>query len=127
MRISDWSSDVCSSDLIGMVHQHFMLADNLTVLENVVLGAEPRKGLRLDRDAARTRIREIGEAYGMAVDPDRLVEELGVGDRQRVEILKVLYRDRKCGGSGESVAESVDLGGRRIMTNKNRQRLEITI
>src|SRR3546814_18762601 len=75
-----------------MVHQHFMLADNLTVLENVVLGAEPRKGLRLDRDAARTRIREIGEAYGMAVDPDRMVEELGVGDRQRVEILKVLYR-----------------------------------
>src|SRR3546814_10004799 len=69
-----------------------MLADNRPVLGNVVLGAEPRKGLRLDRDAARTRIREIGEAYGMAVDPDRMVEELGVGDRQRVEILKVLYR-----------------------------------
>ncbi len=77
---------------IGMVHQHFMLADNLTVLENVVLGAEPRKGIRLDTGAARERIRELGAAYGLVVDPDRRVEELGVGDRQRVEILKVLYR-----------------------------------
>ena len=77
---------------VGMVHQHFMLADNFTVLENVVLGSEPRKGLRLDRDFARTRIRELGQRYGLAVDPDALVEDLGVGDRQRVEILKVLYR-----------------------------------
>ncbi len=77
---------------IGMVHQHFMLADNFTVLENVVLGAEPRKGVRLDVARARRRIRELGSAYGLEVDPDRLVEELGVGDRQRVEILKVLYR-----------------------------------
>jgi simple sugar transport system ATP-binding protein len=77
---------------IGMVHQHFMLADNLTVLENIVLGAEPRKGIRLDFDAARQRIGEIGRAYGMELDPDALVEELDVGDRQRIEILKVLYR-----------------------------------
>jgi simple sugar transport system ATP-binding protein len=77
---------------IGMVHQHFMLADNLTVLENVVLGAEPRRGLRLDVESARRRIAEIGEQYGLDVDPDVLVEELGVGDRQRVEIIKVLYR-----------------------------------
>ena len=77
---------------IGMVHQHFMLADNLTVLENVVLGAEPRRGLRLDVATARGRIRELGEQYGLEVDPDALVEDLGVGDRQRVEILKVLYR-----------------------------------
>ena len=77
---------------IGMVHQHFMLADNLTVLENVVLGAEPRRGLRLDDDAARSKILELGERYGLEVDPDALVEGLGVGDRQRVEILKVLYR-----------------------------------
>jgi simple sugar transport system ATP-binding protein len=77
---------------IGMVHQHFMLADNLTVLENVVLGAEPRKGITLDADSARARIRELGAAYGLEVDPDRRVEDLGVGDRQRVEILKVLYR-----------------------------------
>jgi general nucleoside transport system ATP-binding protein len=77
---------------IGMVHQHFMLADNLTVLENVVLGAEPGSFGRLDVRAARRRIKEISDAYGLGVQPDRLVEELGVGDRQRVEILKVLYR-----------------------------------
>ncbi len=77
---------------IGMVHQHFMLADNLTVLENIVLRAEPRTPIWLNRAAARRRIRELGEAYGMPVDPDALVETLGVGDRQRVEILKVLYR-----------------------------------
>ena len=77
---------------IGMVHQHFMLADNLTVLENVVLGAEPRKGPLLDAGAARDRIRELSAAYGMDADPDALVETLAVGPRQRVEILKVLYR-----------------------------------
>ncbi|OLR90513.1 ABC transporter ATP-binding protein [Actinokineospora bangkokensis] len=76
---------------IGMVHQHFMLADNLTVLENVVLGDEPG-GLRLDARAARRRIAEISDAYGLGIEPDRLVDELGVGARQRVEILKVLYR-----------------------------------
>ncbi|MCX5439230.1 ABC transporter ATP-binding protein [Streptomyces sp. NPDC056637] len=74
---------------IGMVHQHFMLADNLTVLENVVLGAEKLHGIG---GRARTKIREISEAYGLGVRPDVLVEELGVADRQRVEILKVLYR-----------------------------------
>jgi general nucleoside transport system ATP-binding protein len=77
---------------IGMVHQHFMLADNLTVLENVVLGAEPGSLGRLDARAARRRIKEISDVYGLGVEPDRMVEELGVGDRQRVEILKVLYR-----------------------------------
>ncbi|MGY5884820.1 ABC transporter ATP-binding protein [Modestobacter lacusdianchii] len=77
---------------IGMVHQHFMLADNFTVLENVVLGSEPTKGGRLDRAEARRRIREISDAYALGLDPDTLVEDLGVGDRQRVEIAKVLYR-----------------------------------
>ncbi|MEV4161115.1 ABC transporter ATP-binding protein [Nonomuraea dietziae] len=77
---------------IGMVHQHFMLADNLTVLENIVLGAEPTTAGFLDAAGARRRIRELAEAHGLRVDPDRLVEDLGVGDRQRVEILKVLYR-----------------------------------
>ncbi|MET1061345.1 MAG: ABC transporter ATP-binding protein [Aeromicrobium sp.] len=74
---------------VGMVFQHFMLADNLTVLENVVLGAEKMHGIA---DAARRRILEISEAYSLDIEPDRLVEELGVGARQRVEILKVLYR-----------------------------------
>jgi ABC-type uncharacterized transport system ATPase subunit len=74
---------------IGMVHQHFKLADNLTVLENIVLGAERLHGIG---SRARTRIVEIAGQYGLTVDPDALVEELGVGDRQRVEIIKVLYR-----------------------------------
>ncbi|MGY2003860.1 ABC transporter ATP-binding protein [Blastococcus sp. SYSU DS1024] len=80
---------------IGMVHQHFMLADNFTVLENVVLGSEPTKGGRLDREAARRRIEEISDRYGLGLRPDDLVEELGVGDRQRVEIAKVLYRNAR--------------------------------
>ncbi|MDP4506551.1 ABC transporter ATP-binding protein [Nonomuraea turcica] len=77
---------------IGMVHQHFMLADNLTVLENIVLGAEPKKAGMLDTAAARSRITQLADSHGLRVDPDKLVEDLGVGDRQRVEILKVLYR-----------------------------------
>ena len=80
---------------VGMVHQHFMLADNLTVLENVVLGSEPSRGGFLDFGTARARIKEISDAYGLGVDPDKLVEDLGVGARQRVEILKVLYRGAK--------------------------------
>lgn len=77
---------------IGMVHQHFMLADNFTVLENIILGSEPSKRGQLDFDAARARITEMAAAYGLDIDPDALVESLGVGERQRVEILKVLYR-----------------------------------
>jgi ABC-type uncharacterized transport system ATPase subunit len=74
---------------IGMVHQHFMLADNFTVLENVVLGAEGIAGIGA---AAHKLISGISDQYGLGVEPDRLMAELGVGDRQRIEILKVLYR-----------------------------------
>ena len=74
---------------VGMVFQHFMLADNLTVLENVVLGAERLHGIGAK---ARAEVLRISDAYGLGIEPDRLVEELGVGARQRVEILKVLYR-----------------------------------
>jgi simple sugar transport system ATP-binding protein len=77
---------------IGMVFQHFMLADNLTVLENVVLGAEKLHGIG---DKARAKVEEISKTYGFGLDPDELVEGLGVGERQRVEILKVLYRGAK--------------------------------
>jgi simple sugar transport system ATP-binding protein len=77
---------------IGMVHQHFMLADNLTVLENVILGMEPATGPAIDFGEARKRIRQLGIDYGLMVDPSDLVEELGVGERQRVEIVKVLFR-----------------------------------
>ncbi|TDV41463.1 ABC transporter ATP-binding protein [Actinophytocola oryzae] len=77
---------------IGMVHQHFMLADNLTVLENVVLGAEGLYGIG---KGARRRIQELAGSVGLDLDPDMLVERLGVADRQRVEILKVLFRGAK--------------------------------
>ncbi|WP_408056775.1 ABC transporter ATP-binding protein [Streptomyces huasconensis] len=74
---------------IGMVHQHFMLADQLTVLENIVLGSEKLHGIG---GAARRKIVELSDRYGLGVRPDAYVEDLGVADRQRVEILKVLYR-----------------------------------
>ena len=77
---------------IGMVHQHFMLADNLTVLENVVLGSEPTNGPLIDFDQAKQRIRSLSGTYGLPLDPDRMVEDLSVGERQRVEIIKVLFR-----------------------------------
>ncbi|MFZ9015480.1 MAG: ABC transporter ATP-binding protein [Ilumatobacteraceae bacterium] len=78
---------------IGMVHQHFMLADQMTVLENVILGAEPTStGGLIDFDAAERHLREVGDAYGLSVDPNDLVETLEVGEKQRVEIIKVLFR-----------------------------------
>ena len=81
---------------IGMVHQHFMLADNFTVLENIVLGSEPtHAGGVLDFRAARAKINQISKSYGLDLDPNELVENLGVGQRQRVEICKVLYRGAK--------------------------------
>jgi general nucleoside transport system ATP-binding protein len=80
------------ADGIGMVFQAFMLAANLTVWENIVLGQEPGTKVSLNANEARTRIRDLGERYGLQVDPDALISDLGVGDKQRVEILKVLYR-----------------------------------
>jgi simple sugar transport system ATP-binding protein len=80
---------------IGMVHQHFMLVPVMTVAENLVLGAEPHKGLLLDYKAASARVRELSERFGLAVDPDAKVEDLGVGAQQRVEILRALFRGAK--------------------------------
>ena len=80
---------------VGMVHQHFTLADNLSVLDNIVLGTEPLFALSSDRRKAAARIRELGETFGLAVDPDAVVSSLSVGERQRVEILKALYRRAK--------------------------------
>lgn len=77
---------------IGMVHQHFMLADNLTVLENIILGSEIKKGLKLDIAQATEKVQSIAKQYGLELDLSEFVSELGVGDRQRIEILKVLYR-----------------------------------
>ncbi len=77
---------------IGMVQQHLSLADDLTVLENLVLGAEPTRLGRLDVAAAREAIRELGARHDLALDPDMRVEDLPIGARQKVEILKVLFR-----------------------------------
>ena len=80
---------------VGMVHQHFMLADNLTVLENVILGSEPKRPGGIDFAAARRHLQEVGESYGLTIEADDLVETLEVGERQRVEIIKVLFRGAK--------------------------------
>ncbi len=77
---------------IGMVHQHFTLADNLTVLDNVMLGSEPLWQPFTRRSAARSRLLEVAGRFGLAVQPDATVGSLSVGERQRVEILKALYR-----------------------------------
>ena len=77
---------------IGMVHQHFMLVQPFTVTENIVLGTEPRKGIRLDMTAARQNVKALSERYGLAIDPDAKIEDISVGMQQRVEILKALYR-----------------------------------
>ncbi|MGH2730445.1 MAG: ABC transporter ATP-binding protein, partial [Actinomycetota bacterium] len=82
---------------IGMVHQHFMLVPVFTVTENVMLGVEPTGALDLlDRRRARSRLLELSKQYGLAADPDALVEDLPVGVQQRVEILKALYRRADC-------------------------------
>jgi simple sugar transport system ATP-binding protein len=78
---------------IGMVHQHFMLIPVMTVAENIVLATEPRHaGVLMDYDAARKRVRELSERYGLTVDPDARIDRITVGQQQRVEILKALYR-----------------------------------
>ena len=77
---------------IGMVHQHFTLGENLTVLDNIVLGTEPLLAPRQNTTKARKRIAELAEHFGLVVDPKKLVRDLSVGERQRVEILKALYR-----------------------------------
>jgi simple sugar transport system ATP-binding protein len=77
---------------IGMVHQHFMLVENFTVLENVMLGAEESQILTAGISKARDELRRLEEEYELEVDPDAIIEELPVGIQQRVEILKALYR-----------------------------------
>ncbi|WP_284642963.1 ABC transporter ATP-binding protein [Paenibacillus silviterrae] len=78
---------------IGMVHQHFKLVENFTVAENIVLGMETRKGVMLDVRTAAKRIEELSKRYGLNVDPYAKIEDISVGMQQRVEILKMLYRD----------------------------------
>ena len=77
---------------IGMVHQHFMLVHNFTVAQNIILGIEPKKGFKIDMDKANGEVKEISEKYGFAIDPTAVIEDISVGQQQRVEILKALYR-----------------------------------
>ena len=77
---------------IGMVHQHFMLIHNFTVTQNIILGIEPKKGFKIDMKKAIQDVKEISERYGFAIDPTAVIEDISVGQQQRVEILKALYR-----------------------------------
>ncbi|MGH9456512.1 MAG: ABC transporter ATP-binding protein [Thermoanaerobaculia bacterium] len=79
---------------IGMVHQHFMLVDTMSVTENIVLGAEPGR-IVVDLAAAAERIRRLSGEFGLAIDPAAQIEDLSVGQQQRVELLKALYRDAR--------------------------------
>lgn len=80
---------------IGMVHQHFMLVDVFSVLDNIILGSESVKNGFLDRKSARKKILELSSRYGLSVNPDAKIEDITVGMQQRVEILKMLYRDNE--------------------------------
>ncbi len=80
---------------IGMVHQHFKLVHNFTVLQNIILGVETTKNGFLMMDEAREKVVALSEKYGLSVDPDALISEITVGMQQRVEILKMLYRDNE--------------------------------
>ena len=92
-RVTIDSPSVAIENGIGMIHQHFMLVPTLTVAENVALGLESRRRPLTDLPTVADRIRELSEMYGLRVDPDALIWQLAVGERQRVEILKALYRE----------------------------------
>lgn len=93
--VTGWRTPEAIAAGVGMVHQHFMLVPTLTVAENVVLGQEPTSGVTFDRARAAFAVRTLSSRTGLAVDPDRRVSELSVGEAQRVEILKALYRGAK--------------------------------
>ncbi len=80
---------------IGMVHQHFKLVECFTVLDNIILGVEDTKRGFLQYDSARKKVMELSQKYGLRVDPDALISDISVGMQQRVEILKMLYRDNE--------------------------------
>ena len=93
--VTGWSTRQAIETGVAMVHQHFMLVPTLTVAENLILGRELRRGLSLDLRAAEREVRELSERTGLRVDPSRLVSDLSVGEAQRVDILKTLYRGAK--------------------------------
>jgi len=87
------AGNVEASGTVGLVHQHFELVGRLRVWHNIMLGREPRKGAVIDVDAARSRVAELAERNGLAIDPDAMVEELPIGVQQRVELLRELERE----------------------------------
>src|SRR5687768_5725427 len=93
--VTGWTTREAIDAGVGMVHQHFMLVPTLTVAENLILGREVRRGLSLDLGAAEREVRALCERTGLRVDPSRPVSDLSVGESQRVEILKTLYRGAK--------------------------------
>jgi general nucleoside transport system ATP-binding protein len=93
--VTGWTTADAIAAGVGMVHQHFMLVPTLTVAENVVLGSELTRGPVLDRAAAEQAVRDLSQRTGLVVPPNALVRELSVGQAQRVEILKTLYRGAK--------------------------------
>src|SRR4029078_10002688 len=93
--VTGWSTAAAIDAGVGMVHQHFMLVPTLTGAENVMLGRELTKGGQLDRRRAEREVAELSAATGLAVRPERVVSDLSVGEAQRVEILKTLYRGAK--------------------------------
>jgi simple sugar transport system ATP-binding protein len=103
---------------VGMVHQHFSLADNLTVLDNVMTGTESLWKLRSSTAAAREKLLAIAARFGLAVDPDARVGDLSVGEQQRVEILKALYNDARILILDEPTA---------VLTNLEAERLFVTL
>ena len=94
-EVTGWTTRQAIDAGVAMVHQHFMLVPTLTVAENLILGRELRRGLALDLRAAEREVRELSERTGLRVDASRLVSDLSVGEAQRVEILKTLYRGAK--------------------------------
>ncbi|WP_232697110.1 ABC transporter ATP-binding protein [Brevibacillus daliensis] len=86
------SPNIANEMGIGMVHQHFMLVDPFTVTENIILGKEPKAGLKIDIASAAKKVQELSEQYGLKVDPYAKIADISVGMQQRVEILKTLYR-----------------------------------
>ena len=90
--VTGWNTAEAIEAGVGMVHQHFMLVAPLTVAENVVLGREPKRGVTIDRRAAERSVADLSARSGLVVPPAAKVADLSVGEAQRVEILKALYR-----------------------------------
>ncbi len=109
---------------IGMVHQHFMLVHNFTVAESIILGSEPKKGIKINMKKAKDDVKKLADKYGFNINPDDLIENITVGQQQKVEILKALYRGAEILILDEPTAvltpqEIIELG--KILGNLNKE------